>query len=780
MTGFQVMNTLSLADGPSTGDEETNSDGSSYNIYQDAAIFLQEGQNNDRFDTHPTRATIRWYLMAHSTFFYVLDLMASLLLLFLGLTEKPASESVIEEDILSLPVPVHGALEIFSLSIIVLELGIKMRWQGVKLFFTHKRTVMKVVILVVMYTEAIVVLIRRENHFRVSRALRPLFLIDTHYCYGVRRVLRQILLSLPPILDMLFLLLFIILIFATLGFFLFSDNEKDEFFTSFWRSFISLFVLLTTANYPDVMMPSYSHSRWSAIFFIVYVSVVLYFLMNLLLAVVYDTFTNIEKDKFRKLFLHKRYAVRKAYKKLCSRSPPHWISWQHFAGLMNFFKSSTSRLEKYLVFKTLDASQTGQLSLEEFYHLFETSEMKWKRVTEHYNQWYVCLKPWKHLYNTVKGIRWLVTRKKFEYCIYVVIALNGISVIVDIILFSNTPQNERYIQRQEIRWYHITFVTIYSAEAFLKIVGLGLRKYLLSGWNVFDFMVTLFGFIGSISPTSFSFIVCLRPFRLLLLFKLKARYRDVFETVGVVLPRMLRVALVILLVYYSFGIIGIECFSGLELKNCCPNTSFGNEYEEGGYYYLNNFNDLLHSYVTLFELTVVNNWFIIMEGIVYKTSDWARIFFMSFYIVTMVVMTIIVAFILEAFLFRMEYRKEHPTDEREDMHIRKEITVSYQELLDLSEDYVRDLEPNQTVKYIGKRSKTKMDLSLKMYKDEVMDWIQKERVIDRGNSLARSVAEERCSPSSPSRTTGSTSVSGGDLGLNEDLSLVEINPIANE
>ena len=31
----------------------------------------------------------------------------------------------------------------------------------------------------------------------------------------------------------------------------------------------------------------------------------------------------------------------------------------------------------------------------------------------------------------------------------------------------------------------------------------------------------------------------------------------------------LRVAVVILLMYYSFGIIGIECFSGLELKNCC-------------------------------------------------------------------------------------------------------------------------------------------------------------------------------------------------------------------
>ena len=30
-----------------------------------------------------------------------------------------------------------------------------------------------------------------------------------------------------------------------------------------------------------------------------------------------------------------------------------------------------------------------------------------------------------------------------------------------------------------------------------------------------------------------------------------------------------RVAIAILLMYYSFGIIGVECFSGLKLKNCC-------------------------------------------------------------------------------------------------------------------------------------------------------------------------------------------------------------------
>ncbi len=54
----------------------------------------------------------------------------------------------------------------------------------------------------------------------------------------------------------------------------------------------------------------------------------------------------------------------------------------------------------------------------------------------------------------------------------------------------------------------------------------------------------------------------------------------------------------------------------------------------------------------------MNNWYVIMEGYAITTgTDWSRIFFMSFYVFTMIVITIIVAFILEAFLFRIQYKR---------------------------------------------------------------------------------------------------------------------------
>ena len=46
-----------------------------------------------------------------------------------------------------------------------------------------------------------------------------------------------------------------------------------------------MLVLITTANFPDIMLPSYDRHSLAALFFVVYLVIGLYFLMNLVLAV---------------------------------------------------------------------------------------------------------------------------------------------------------------------------------------------------------------------------------------------------------------------------------------------------------------------------------------------------------------------------------------------------------------------------------------------------------------------------------------------------------------
>lgn len=124
--------------------------------------------------------------------------------------------------------------------------------------------------LAIMLVEAVTVLVRQSSHFRATRALRPIFLVDTRHCGGVRRFIRQILQSMPPILDMLGLLLFFICIFALLGFFLFSGDPRDQYFTTLMDSFVSMFVLLTTAKW--VML----HGSWHLFCLILWLISILY------------------------------------------------------------------------------------------------------------------------------------------------------------------------------------------------------------------------------------------------------------------------------------------------------------------------------------------------------------------------------------------------------------------------------------------------------------------------------------------------------------------------
>ena len=63
--------------------------------YNESAIYLEEGFNNDKFDFHPkSRSSLPAYLVVHNHWFYSLDLCATLLLLSLAFFEKPAVDGL--------------------------------------------------------------------------------------------------------------------------------------------------------------------------------------------------------------------------------------------------------------------------------------------------------------------------------------------------------------------------------------------------------------------------------------------------------------------------------------------------------------------------------------------------------------------------------------------------------------------------------------------------------------------------------------------------------------
>jgi hypothetical protein len=78
---------------------------------------------------------------------------------------------------------------------------------------------------------------------------------------------------------------------------------------------------------------------------------------------------------------------------------------------------------------------------------------------------------------------------------------------------------------------------------------------------------------------------------------------------------------VMLFVFSLFALVGMFCFGGVIHDGQLPDTDF----DKNDYYTLN-FNDFGSSMVTLFALTIVSNWSVIMDGYVDATgTEWSRL-----------------------------------------------------------------------------------------------------------------------------------------------------------
>jgi len=89
-----------------------------------------------------------------------------------------------------------------------------------------------------------------------------------------------------------------ILAFSVLGFYMFIGTlEGVTYFLDIYDSAFNLLILLTTANFPDIMLPAYSQNPKQTLFFILFLLFGLYFLMNMLLAVFYGSYKRILNEK---------------------------------------------------------------------------------------------------------------------------------------------------------------------------------------------------------------------------------------------------------------------------------------------------------------------------------------------------------------------------------------------------------------------------------------------------------------------------------------------------
>eukprot|EP00964_Phaeocystis_antarctica_P120964 scaffold84692_cov66-Phaeocystis_antarctica.AAC.3 len=152
-------------------------------------------------------------------------------------------------------------------------------------------------------------------------------------------------------------------------------------------------------------------------------------------------------------------------------------------------------------------------------------------------------------------------------------------------------------------------------------------------------------------------VLSLRLFRLLRLLRKVHAFNVIASTFFRLLPAATTLLKTSGLLMFVFSSLGLQLFGGLittdtsgalvpaELVEALAESDFGTNG-----YYANSFNDLPSGILTLFELSVVNNWFVIADGYVAVRGKHARWFFVVYYMLGVVVaLNIVVAFVLDAY-----------------------------------------------------------------------------------------------------------------------------------
>ncbi|XP_034210284.1 two pore calcium channel protein 1 isoform X4 [Prunus dulcis] len=403
-------------------------------------------------------------------------------------------------------------------------------------------------------------------------------------------------------LNILALWLLFLLFASWLAYVMFEDTQQGKkIFTSYGTTLYQMFVLFTTSNNPDVWIPAYKDSRWYSLFFVLYVLLGVYFVTNLILAVVYDSFKSQLAKQVSEMDQSRKSILKKA-------------------------------------FNLLDKDNVGSLNKDQCIQLFEELNK----------------------YRTLPKI----SREEFE------LIFNELDASGDFQLDIENNTGQKAWQAAEF-----VFGWIYVLEMALKVYSFGFQNYWRDGQNRFDFLVTWIIVIGEtitfVTPDGLIFfsngewiryLLIARMLRLIRILMHVQRYRAFLATLLSLIPSLMPYLGTIFCVMCIYCTLGVQVFGGI--VNAGNASLEGTDFYENDYL-LFNFNDYPNGMVTLFNLLVMGNWQIWMEGYKELTGTWWSLaYFVSFYLITiLLLLNLVVAFVLEAFFAEMDLETSEKCEE---------------------------------------------------------------------------------------------------------------------
>ena len=504
-----------------------------------------------------------------------------------------------------------------------------------------------------------------------------------------------------------FLIVCVMVFFGIVGYFLFKGKSED--FESIPLSVYTLFILLSTCNFPDVMLATFDESNKVPFFyFLLYLIINYFILFTLLKTLYYSEFFDSFKANARKAIegvfneFHDKENIQRMSKKFGKRTVGSVNSnYSNKSGINN------ENLEKavyndelyksnYLIPEESRRFNKVLFNLNKKFYLTKNDYIKILKLIGYKgdvseftkNDIYQILN--ENDLDKSKTRDFIKSHSKFlkfytnKYTEIVINIANFIIMTFLLIDFKNETVNFYFIMIPQILWclFFIFELIVYKQHfsfQYLLVNELILISFYLINCIIFFLLLLVFIFytMGEVIIARYFFtivkvFITLRMARVLFLFK---KYRT-FETFSRTFQNMKNIFYGLISALFSFFYIFITITMFLTGGNISENSFDNNDAIPTAYANIN-FNDFGSGFLSCFCLTMINNINIISISLSYGHSKYYQGYFALFYFIsTLVILNISTTLLLEMYMSIQSKMKEvkNKSDDNDDEEINvKEI-----------------------------------------------------------------------------------------------------------
>ncbi|XP_036912748.1 voltage-dependent T-type calcium channel subunit alpha-1G isoform X6 [Sturnira hondurensis] len=505
---------------------------------------------------------------------------------------------------------------------------------------------------------------------RLLRTLRPLRVISR--AQGLKLVVETLMSSLKPIGNIVVICCAFFIIFGILGVQLFkgkffvcqgedtrnitnkSDCAEASYrwvrhkynFDNLGQALMSLFVLASKDGWVDIMydgldavgvdqQPIMNHNPWMLLYFISFLLIVAFFVLNMFVGVVVENFHKCRQHQ------EEEEARRREEKRLRRLEKKRRSKEKQMADLMldDVIASGSS------------ASAAPEAQCKPYY-----SDYSRFRLLVHH----------------------LCTSHYLDLFITGVIGLNVVTMAME---HYQQPQ----ILDEALKICNYIFTVIFVLESVFKLVAFGFRRFFQDRWNQLDLAIVLLSIMGitleeievnaslPINPTIIRIMRVLRIARVLKLLKMAVGMRALLDTVMQALPQVGNLGLLFMLLFFIFAALGVELFGDLECDETHPCEGLGRHAT---------FRNFGMAFLTLFRVSTGDNWNGIMkdtlrdcdqESTCYNTVI-SPIYFVSFVLTAQFVLVNVVIAVL------MKHLEESNKEAKEEAELEAELELEMKTL----------------------------------------------------------------------------------------------------